>query len=86
MERHQDAHTALLFTYFGAGRAIMLTSVLLITGLTILLFSDFVPTTYFGKLIGITIFGAVFGDLFLLPPILLLVYRDKDKVAEIGED
>lgn len=77
MERHDDAHTALLFTYFGAGRAILLTSVLLVTGLTILLFSDFVPTTYFGKLIGITIFGAVFGDLFLLPPILLLVYRKK---------
>lgn len=76
MDRHDDVHTALLFTYFGAGRAILLTSVLLVSGLTILLFSDFIPTTYFGKLTGITIFGAVFGDLFLLPPILLLVYRE----------
>lgn len=73
--RRDDIREALLFTYFGAGRAILLTSVLLVTGLFILLLSDFVPTNYFGKLTGITIAGAVLGDLFLLPPILLLVYR-----------
>ena len=73
--RQETAYDALIYTYFGAGRAILLTSVLLVAGLAILLFSSFIPTTYFGKLTGITIFGAVFGDLFLLPPILLLVYR-----------
>ena len=76
-ERREDVREALLYTYFGAGRAILLTSVLLLAGLLMLLLSDFKPTTYFGKLTGLTIAGAVFGDLFMLPPILLLAYRDR---------
>ena len=74
-----DIRTALLNTYNGAGRAIMLTSIMLLIGLTVLLASDFVPTRQFGKLTGITIFGAILGDLLILPPILLLVYRRKSK-------
>lgn len=77
--RRDTVHEALLYTYFGAGRAIMLTSVLLLAGLSLLLWSDFVPTTQFGLLTGLTILGAIFGDLFFLPPILLLIYRGQDK-------
>lgn len=80
-EEQQTAPTtreALLRTYDGAGRAIMLTSVMLLIGLSILLFSDFMPTRYFGTLTAITIFGAVFGDLLLLPPLLLLIYGDDE--------
>ncbi len=81
-QRRDNVHEALLYTYFGAGRAIMLTSVLLLSGLALLLLSDFVPTNHFGRLTGLTIFGAVFGDLFLLPPILLILYRKKQKQAD----
>jgi len=69
---------AILATYDGAGRAIVITSVMLLTGLIVLLFSDFVPTRYFGTLMAITIAGALLGDLLLLPPILYLVYRGSD--------
>ncbi len=77
-ERRANTYDALVHTYFGAGRAIMLTSVLLLVGMGVLLFSDFQPTNYFGSLTGITIAGAVFGDLILLPPLLLLIDRRKD--------
>jgi hydrophobe/amphiphile efflux-3 (HAE3) family protein len=77
-EVSENTYEALLNTYDGAGRAIMLTSVMLLIGLSILLMSDFMPTRYFGTLTGITIFGAVFGDLLLLPPLLLLIYGDSE--------
>ncbi len=73
-QRHEDLKEALLHTYFGAGRAILLTSVLLIIGLSVLTFSDFVPTRQFGLLTGITIFSAVIADLVLLPALLYIVY------------
>ena len=75
LDRNDTVREAILDTYFGAGRAIMLTSVMLILGLAVLLTSDFVPTRQFGILTGITIFGAIFGDLIMLPSLLLLVYR-----------
>jgi hydrophobe/amphiphile efflux-3 (HAE3) family protein len=71
-----DVREALMATYFGAGRAIMLTSVLLLIGLGVLLMSDFIPTRRFGTLTSITIAAAILGDLILLPPLLLLVYGD----------
>jgi predicted RND superfamily exporter protein len=54
---------------------------MLLLGLVVLLTSDFVPTRQFGILTAITIFGAIFADLILLPSILYLVFR-KDEVTE----
>ncbi len=73
-KRHDDLKTAILHTYYGAGRAILLTSLLLIIGMSVLTLSDFVPTQQFGLLTGITIASAVLADLFILPPLLYLVY------------
>lgn len=70
---------AIVASYDGAGRAIMLTSLMLLVGLVVLMFSDFVPTRLFGTLTSITIFGALLGDLVLLPPLLYLVYRGEDE-------
>ncbi|RAL23515.1 hypothetical protein DL240_04970 [Lujinxingia litoralis] len=64
---------AILNTYFGAGRAILLTSVLLLIGLSVLTLSDFVPTQQFGILTGMTIAGALVADLVILPVLLYLV-------------
>lgn len=76
-----DAGAAVISAYNGAGRAIMLTSVMLLIGLGILLMSDFVPTRIFGTLTGITIIGAIIGDLIILPPLLYLIdsWRDQRK-------
>lgn len=69
---------AVLRTYFGAGRAILLTSLLLVLGLVVLLFSDFIPTRRFGELTCVTIGAAIVGDLILLPPLLYLVFGSDD--------
>ena len=73
-----DAYAAVMAAYNGAGRAIMITSVMLLIGLIVLLFSSFVPTQYFAKLTAITIAGAILGDLLILPPILYLAYKRPD--------
>jgi predicted RND superfamily exporter protein len=84
LDRRDTAKEAILYTYYGAGRAILLTSVLLVTGLAVLLLSDFVPTRQFGILTSITIGGAVFGDLILLPSLLYLLYRREEDSALDG--
>lgn len=75
----RDASESLKRAYMGAGRAIMLTSVMLLIGLGVLLMSDFVPTRLFGTLTGITIAGAILGDLIILPPLLYLVDSCRDR-------
>lgn len=73
-QRHDDLKEAILRTYFGAGRAILLTSILLLIGMTVITFSSFVPTQQFGLLTGITIASAVLANLFILPALIYLVY------------
>ncbi len=61
---------ALHRTFQRTGRAILLTSVLVIAGMSLLLVSDFVPTRRFAELLSVTMAGALIGDLFLLPALL----------------
>lgn len=69
-----DLKVAILKAYYGAGRAILLTSLLLLIGMSILNFSSFIPTQQFGLLTGITIASAVLADLIILPALLYIVY------------
>ncbi len=50
----------------------MLTSVLVVSGLSVLVFSDFVPTRRFAELTAITMCSALPGDVILLPALLNL--------------
>ncbi|MGM0556316.1 MAG: efflux RND transporter permease subunit [Myxococcota bacterium] len=84
LDRCETVREAILASYFGAGRAILLTSVLLALGLAVLLTSSFVPTRQFGILTGITIFGAVFADLILLPSLLYLTYKEGDRAEHVS--
>ena len=70
-----DVRAAVRRTMDGAGRAIVLTSLLVISGLGVLMFSDFVPTRRFAELTCVTMLGALVGDLLLLPSSLLLFRR-----------
>lgn len=76
---------AILRTYFGAGRAILLTSLLLAVGLGILFFSDFIPTRLFGELTCVTILAAIVGDLVLLPALLNLTFRSDESSRGAGD-
>jgi hydrophobe/amphiphile efflux-3 (HAE3) family protein len=52
------------------GKPIVLTSVAIGLGFSVLLFSSFVPTSVFGLLMIVTMASALFGDLFILPVIM----------------
>ncbi len=61
--------------FLGTGRAIVLTSTILLAGLSVLLMSDFVPTNMFAELTIVTIFANFIGVLLLLPACLALLWR-----------
>ena len=58
-----------------SGRAIILTSCLVISGLSVLIFSEFLPTRRFAELTAITMCAALPGDVILLPAMLSLLRR-----------
>jgi predicted RND superfamily exporter protein len=64
---------ALRATLLGTGKAVVLTSVVLIGGFGALLTSRFESTTYLGGLVSITVALALLDDLFLLPALVHLL-------------
>ncbi|AYA36300.1 hypothetical protein D3Y59_04010 [Hymenobacter oligotrophus] len=62
-------------TYRLAGKAVIVTSMILVGGFSTLLFSSFDGTFYVGLLIGLTLLFGVVAELTLLPILVLLFYR-----------
>jgi predicted RND superfamily exporter protein len=69
---------ALKRTYLGAGRAIVLTTLILCSGFLLLMFSDFLGTYYVGLLLSLTLVFALISDLLILPVLLLYFFKKKD--------
>jgi predicted RND superfamily exporter protein len=61
----------------GSGRAVLMTSLMLLGGLGTMAFSSFVPIRLFAELMASTIFFAVIGDLTLIPPLLKQFWPEK---------
>jgi len=61
---------ALQATSRSVGRACFFTTVVITCGFWILLLSQFLPTAYFGGLVGFTMLGALAADLVLLPALI----------------
>ncbi len=68
-------------TMRAVGKPIMITSIILSVGFCIFLFSNFQFTQNMGVLISFTVISAIFGDLFLLP-VLLLLFKPLGKSEE----
>ena len=66
----RDPNTAVEVAMQHAGRAILLTTAAIVAGLLALAASRFLPVVYLGMLISITLIGATFGTLVLVPPLL----------------
>ena len=64
------------------GRAMILSTLALIIGFTALCASQFVPTIYFGALVSLAMLGGLFGNLVLLPLLLMLVERRESNVQQ----
>lgn len=66
---------ALKRAYMERGKAMILSSLILCCGFSMLVFSTFMGSFYMGILISITLFVALISDLTLLPVLVLLFYR-----------
>lgn len=69
---------ALKRTYLSTGKAIMVTTIILISGFMTLLVSNIASNFYLGLLISLTLLFAVLSDLLFLPVLLLLFYKKED--------
>lgn len=81
-KRESDAAQATSAALQGTGPAMILTSFLIVVGLAVLMFSQFVPTRRFAELLIVTMAGALVGDLLLLPACLILFCKKTDLVTE----
>ena len=66
----RDPDSAVEVAMQHAGRAILITTAAIVAGLLALAVSRFLPVVYLGMLISITLIGATFGTLVLVPPLL----------------
>jgi len=62
-------------TFVETGKAISFTTIILLSGFSTLIFSDFTVTYYIGLLIGLTLASALIADLLLMPLLLYRFYR-----------
>ena len=77
MKKTSSLPEALKITYYSTGRAIMITSLILVLGFGVLMFSEFTTNFITGFFVSLSLLFAVFADLFLLP--VLLIGQDKTK-------
>lgn len=68
-------------TLLSTGKALVITSIMLLSGFLSLIFSDFASVFYMGLLVSITLIVALLSDLVLLPVLVLLFLprRRKDR-------
>jgi len=86
LKRGKSKIYALKSTYLGTGKAIVLTSVILVGGFSMLLMSNFMGTFYMGLMICITLIVAVLSDLFILPLLLLYFFPDPNKKKQLVKE
>jgi predicted RND superfamily exporter protein len=67
---------AILASARGSGRAILITSIMLGAGLSVLLWSSFVPIRLFAELLGVTIANCLVADLVILPALLKVFWPE----------
>ena len=70
--KSKDATASMFSAHESIGTAMFYTSAIIMVGFSVLLFSNFYPTIYFGLLTMIAMFMAIVADLLLLPALILL--------------
>jgi predicted RND superfamily exporter protein len=73
---------ALKRTYLSTGRAIVLTTFVLIGGFISLVFSAFFGTYYIGLLVSSTLILALIADMYLLPYLVFISLRNKNNATD----
>ncbi len=75
-----DAKEAVRQAFANVGPALFVTTLVLITGFSILMYSQFFDNSTQGLLICVVLVAALFLDFFMLPPLLLLFSKWKEKL------
>ena len=73
----RSAEDAIRTTMTTSGKAMTLTTILLVAGFLVNISSDFLARQQFGFLAGVTLILALLGDFFLLAPCILLTRLDR---------
>jgi len=73
-DHHQDYWLAAQRSHSSIGRAMYYTSLTITIGFSILVFSNFIPTIYFGLLTGFSMIAALLANMTLLP-LLIIHFR-----------
>lgn len=68
---HQDYQKTMHYCHGSIGQAMYFTSFTIVVGFSLLVFSNFIPTIYFGLLISLAMIIALAGALTLLPQLLI---------------
>ena len=71
--KNNDYNKTLKYCHSTVGIAILNTSITIVFGFSILIFSNFIPTIYFGVFTGIAMLLAMISVLTLLPSLILLI-------------
>ncbi len=71
--KHKDYEKTLKICHSTVGVAILNTSITIVFGFSILVFSKFIPTIYFGVFTGIAMLLAMISVLTLLPSLILII-------------
>ncbi len=79
---HGNLERAIHESHESVGRACLFTTIVIAFGFSILLFSRFLPTAYFGGLLAVTMLAALAADLWLLPALILTLKPFKSRLAD----
>jgi predicted RND superfamily exporter protein len=79
-----NAEDAVRRTHASIGRAMYFTSLTVISGFSILSFSNFVPTVYFGLLTALAMALALLANLTVLPSMLILAFGSTNRDSTLA--
>ncbi len=74
-----NVRKAVSLSHQSIGNAIYYTSITVIIGFSVLAFSNFIPSVYFGLMTALAMLLALLANLTILPGLLILAYQSKDK-------
>jgi predicted RND superfamily exporter protein len=74
-KQHGDVYRAVEEAHQSIGQAMYFTSAVIFLGFSVLVFSNFLPTVYFGLLTALAMLMALIANLTLLPALLIVCYR-----------
>jgi len=80
--RSDTVRAAVRNSHRSIGNAIYYTSITVVIGFSVLAFSNFMPTVYFGLMTALAMLLALAANLVLLPSLLVFAYRKRDRKTD----